>query len=242
MKTAPTGVTERPPGPPLGDTSTKASSAALVPQTAPLPLTQKWRNRWRDRQRILRARARSDGRGLRQTLPLVQLCAARGAPSDVAVGVDGQPRSVPCTVWEPCVARARPAPGRASCPGQARPAARACGILDDWLIPRCAAPKGAAGGQVEHNIPARGTPALSWRSAALSATSSCWPGRLLREHRSGRRWKFVRLCVRADAAAWGHQGAVRGASSMPKAGGWDQTHLQRRALELQRAEALDQLS
>ena len=102
----------------------KASFAALVPQTAPLPLAQKRRNRWRDRQRILRARARSDGRGLRQTLPLVQLCAARGAPSDVAVGVSGQLRSVPRTVWEPCAARARPAAGRASCPGQARLPAR----------------------------------------------------------------------------------------------------------------------
>ena len=151
-------------------------SASLMPQTAPLPLAQKRRNRWRDRQRILRARARSDGRGLRQTLPLVQLCAARGAPSDVAVGVDGQPRSVPRTVWEPCVARARPAPGRASCPGQARPAARARGILDDRLTPRCAAPKGAVGDQVARDIPARRTPALSWRSAASSAASGCWPG------------------------------------------------------------------
>ena len=219
-------------------------SASLMPQTAPLPLAQKRRNRWRDRQRILRARARSDGRGLRQTLPLVQLCAARGAPSDVVVGVDGQPRSAPRTVWEPCVARARPAPGRASCPGQARPAARARGILDDWFIPRCAAPKDAAGGQVERDIPARRTPALSWRSAASSAASGCWAGRLLPDHRSGRRWKFVRLCVCAGAAAWGHQGAVRGASLRPKVGGWDQTHLQRRAFYLQRTgtEAVDQLS
>ena len=157
-------------------------------------------------------------------MPLVQLCAARGAPSDVVVGVDGQPRSVPRTVWEPCVARARLAPGRASCPGQARPAARARNS-GDWFISRCAAPKSAAGGQVARDIPARRTPALSWRSAAWSATSGCWASRLLRDHRSGRRWKFVRLCVCAGAAAWGHQGAVRGASLRLKVGGWDQTHL-----------------
>ena len=175
-------------------------------------------------------------------MPLVQLCAARGAPSDVVVGVDGQPRSVPRTVWEPCVARAWLAPGRASCPSQARPAARARGILDDWFIPRCVAPKSAAGGQVARDIPARRTPALSWRSAASSAASGCWASQLLRDHRSGRRWKFVRLCVCAGAAAWGHQGAVRGASLRPKVGGWDQTHLQRRAFYLQRAEAVDQLS
>ena len=53
FKTAPTAVTERPPGPPLGDTSTKASSAALMPQTASLPLTQKSVHRDRTPQAIL---------------------------------------------------------------------------------------------------------------------------------------------------------------------------------------------
>ena len=108
-------------------------------------------------------------------------------------------------------------------PGPARRArARNSG---DWFISRCAAPKSAAGGQVARDIPARRTPALSWRSAAWSATSGCWASQLLRDHRSGRRWKFVRLCVCAGAAAWGHQEAVRGASLRLKVGGWDQTHL-----------------
>ena len=108
-------------------------------------------------------------------------------------------------------------------PGPARRArARNSG---DWFISRCAAPKSAAGGQVARDIPARRTPALSWRSAAWSATSGCWASWLLWDHRSGRRWKFVRLCVCAGAAAWGHQGAVRGASLRLKVGGWDQTHL-----------------
>ena len=108
-------------------------------------------------------------------------------------------------------------------PGPARHArARNSG---DWFISRCAAPKSAAGGQVARDIPARRTPALSWRSAAWSATSGCWASQLLWDHRSGRRWKFVRLCVCAGAAAWGHQGAVRGASLRLKVGGWDQTHL-----------------
>ena len=108
-------------------------------------------------------------------------------------------------------------------PGPARRArARNSG---DWFISRCAAPKSAAGGQVARDIPARRTPALSWRSAAWSATSGCWASRPLRDHRSGRRWKFVRLCVCAGAAAWKHQGAVRGASLRLKVGGWDQTHL-----------------
>ena len=108
-------------------------------------------------------------------------------------------------------------------PGPARRArARNSG---DWFISRCAAPKSAAGGQVARDIPARRTPALSWRSAAWSATSGCWASWLLRDHRSSRRWKFVHLCVCAGAAAWGHQGAVRGASLRLKVGGWDQTHL-----------------
>ena len=127
-------------------------------------------------------------------------------------------------------------------PGLARRArARNSG---DWFISRCAAPKSAAGGQVARDIPARRTPALSWRSAAWSATSGCWASWLLWDHRSSRRWKLEvcpLVCMRRRRRLGASGGGQR---SFFEAESWGlgPNSPSRRALYLQRAEAVEQLS